>query len=245
MPKPQTSGAPPNVRPDLAAAHARVWEHIREPGTWLTGAVRVQVVAEIRQAAHCTLCADRKAALSPASIRGAHQSPGSLPAAYIEIIHRISTDPGRLTRAWYEDVLAAGVSDGEYVEIVSLIGHVFAVDTFRRAIGMATLDPPVPQKGAPSGYRPKEAVRDDAWVPTIVWDRHGPNEADYFQGRGSNIRRALTLVPDEARSFFRLANHQYLEKEQMMDFDGRYREIDRAQIELLASRVSAINQCVY
>jgi hypothetical protein len=61
----------------------------------------------------------------------------------------------------------------------------------------------------------------------------------------SNIRRALTLVPDEARSFFDLAAHQYLPGRQMFDFSREYRAITHPQIELLAARVSALNQCTY
>jgi hypothetical protein len=32
--------------------------------------------------------------------------------------HRIVSDPGRLTHAWYGRMLASGIADMEYVEIV-------------------------------------------------------------------------------------------------------------------------------
>ena len=81
-------------------------------------------------------------------------------------------------------------------------------------------------------------------IPNIAIGEEGANEADQV-GMASNIRRALTLVPDEARGFWNIADVQYLSAAQMQDVGGSYRAISRMQIELLASRVSALNQCTY
>ena len=238
-------GSPYPVRADLAAAHARAWERLGRPGTWLDGAARLRVAREVRHAPQCALCARRKAALSPYAVEGKHDGLGELPDAWLEMIHRIVSDPGRLTRRWYEAMLAHGVAETEYVEIVSVIAHVTAIDTFARGLGLPLRPLPAPAPGAPSRYRPAEARQNEAWAPNIAWDEHGPNEADYFAGPPANIRRALTLVPDEARSFFDLVGHQYLPGPAMRDFAREYRAISHAQIELLAGRVSAINQCTY
>ncbi len=137
------------------------------------------------------------------------------------------------------------MDDTDYVEIVSIISHVTAIDTFARALGLAVQPLPEPQAGPPSHYRPAEARQGEAWLPTIAWDDAGPNEKDFCHGRESSIRRALTLVPDEARSFFDLGAHQYLPGDAMREYSKKIRAITRAQIELLAGRVSAINQCTY
>ena len=239
------TASPFPVREDLAAAHARAWERLAGPGTWLDGPTRIRVTAEVRHAPGCSLCARRKAALSPYAIDGAHVSLGELPDNWIEMIHRIVSDPGRLTHAWYQRMLASGIADTEYVEIVGVIAHVTAIDTFARGLGIALTPLPAPRPGAPKRYRPAEARQHEAWAPNIAWDEHGPNEADYFAGPPANIRRALTLVPDEARSFFDLVAHQYLPGPAMRDFGREYRAITHAQIELLAGRISAINQCTY
>ncbi len=237
--------APVAVRGDLTAAHQQAWERLGNPGTWLDGRARIAVAAETRHAPGCELCRRRKAALSPYAIDGRHDSRGELPENWVEAIHRVVSDPGRLTQSWYEAMRASGIADGEYVEIVSILAHVTAIDTFARGLGMAPQPLPAPQAGAPSRYRPAQARQTDAWVPTIGWDEHGPNEADYFVGLPANIRRALTLVPDEARSFFAVVAAQYLPGPAMRDFSKEYRAITHAQIELLAGRISAINQCTY
>lgn len=236
---------PFKVREDLAAAHRRTWERLARPGTWLDAKTRVRVAEETRHAPGCALCRQRREALSPFSIEGKHDSLGRLPETWVEVVHRIVSDSGRLTRSWYERMLATGISDAEYVEVVSIIAHVTAIDTFARGLGLAKQPLPAPQKGMPSRYRPAEARQHDAWAPNIAWDEHGPNEADFFVGTPSNIRRALTLVPDEARSFFDLSAHQYLSGSASRDYSREYRAITHAQIELLAARVSALNQCTY
>lgn len=237
--------SPYRVRDDLAAAHDRVWDRIARPGTWLDGGTRVRIAAETRHARSCEMCARQKAALSPFAVDGIHQSLGDLPDVWVEVIHRIVSDPGRLTRSWSEKMRASGLEDTEYVELVSIVAHTTAIDVFTRGLGLAQHPLPDPQPGEPSRYRPAEARKSDAWLPTIAWNEAGPNEQDFCQGRESNIRRALTLVPDEARSFFDLGSHQYLSGAAMREYSKKIRAISRAQIELLAGRVSAINQCTY
>jgi len=238
-------GAPHSVRRDLAEAHLRAWDRLASPGTWLDGATRVAVAAAVRQARSCQLCQRRKQAVSPNSLTGQHEDTSVLPAGWIDIVHRIATDPGRLTKGWFERAVAEHIEDGAYIELVSIVAHVTAIDTFARGIGSDLWPLPTPRSGSPIRYRPGEARLHDAWVPTIDWKERGPREADYFQGLPANIKMALTLVPDEARSFFDLVAHQYLPGPAMRDFANEYRAITHTQIELIAGRVSALNQCTY
>jgi hypothetical protein len=59
------------------------------------------------------------------------------------------------------------------------------------------------------------------------------------------IRRAQSLVPEEAHAWFQLVETQYLPGKWMRDFANEYRAITHAQIELIAARVSVLNQCFY
>jgi hypothetical protein len=237
--------APHRVRRDLAEAHLRTWDRLASSGTWLDGATRVAVAAAARAARTCGLCQQRKASLSPYSQTGRHDGTSSLPAAWVDIVHRIASDPGRLTRGWFDRAVGEDIEDGAYVELVSIVAHITAIDTFARGIGSDVWPLPSAQSGSPTRYRPSEARLHDAWVPTIAWHEHGPREADYFHGLPANIKMALTLAPDEARGFFDLVAHQYLPGPAMRDFATEYRAITHPQIELIAGRVSALNQCTY
>src|SRR6516164_11370967 len=100
---------PVAIRADLAKAHARAWERIGRPGTWWDGAARVAIAAETRLARSCRLCRRRKEALSPAAIEGTHDSLGELAEVVVEVVHRVRTDPGRLSERWFRGVVAAGL----------------------------------------------------------------------------------------------------------------------------------------
>src|SRR5229473_830517 len=89
------------VREDLLAAHRRAWQRLAQAGNWWTGAERVAIAAEVRHAWQCSLCKARKAALSPYTIAGTHDYVSTLSESAVEVIHRVVTDPGRLTQAWF------------------------------------------------------------------------------------------------------------------------------------------------
>jgi hypothetical protein len=235
------------IRDDLAAAHRRVWDHIARPGTWFDAATRVAIAAETRNAEHCRLCRRRKEALAPAAIAGEHDNLGELPAALVEIVHRVRTDPGRLTRRWLDTQLNSGVAVEENVEVIGILAHVVALDTFARALGIPVRALPAPIPGAPSRRRPAGARPGGAWVPWIAPEDVTEAEAGmYPQGRPpANIHKAMSLVPAEVASFFDLCEAQYLPAIGMRDFGREFRAITHAQIELLAARVSALNRCRY
>ena len=72
-------------------------------------------------------------------------------------------------------------------------------------------------------------------------------EADVYGGAPfvPNIVRALSLVPDEvAHDAQRPPEAHYLPVDQIGDPTVR-RALDRMQMELVAARVSALNQCFY
>lgn len=241
------AAAPVPVREDLPAAHARAWRRLAEPGNWWTGAERVAIAAEVRHAPCCALCRERKTALSPYTVAGEHDSLGALPANVVEVIHRVATDPGRLTRKWFESVMAGGPGDGPYVEIVWVLVTVLSIDSFCRGIGVALHRLPAPIAGEPTRYRPAAARDEGAWVATIPSGAAGEGEADLYRGipgRAPNVIRALSLVPDAVRSLKDLSAVHYLAPVEMMDLT-RGRSIDRAQMELIAGRVSALRECFY
>ena len=239
-------GASIAIRSDMLSEQARAWTHIASPGSWYSGAERLAMAKAVREAPFCALCLARADALSPAAVQGSHDHDGTLPEVVIETIHRIVMDPGRLGKSWFDGLIAAGLTVEQYVEIVGVTAHTVSLDTFAKAMGLEQVPLPDAIPGEPTGYRPACVSPGPGWVPTIdAEDASGP-EADIYGGMmGANIQKALTLVPDEMRSWFNLVGAQYLPGKWMRDFSREFRAITHAQIEFLAARVSALNRCIY
>ena len=239
--------APVPVRDDLLAAHCRAWQRLARAGNWWTGAERVAIAAEVRHAWQCSLCKARKAALSPYTIAGTHDSVSQLSASAVEVIHRVVTDPGRLTQAWFEKTMAAGeLTDAQYVEIVDVVVVVVSIDSFCRGIGGPLPALPTPAAGEPSRYRPATAQLEAAWVPMIPVQGARGAEADLWDaaGRVGNVIRALSLVPDAVRQLMDLSTTHYVPRDRLLDFTWG-RSLSRPQMELIAGRVSALRGCFY
>jgi hypothetical protein len=234
------------VRSDLVDAHERAWTAIAAPGTWLDGARRIAVAAEIRKARDCPHCARIKAALSPAGVPGAHETLGALGAAEVELIHRVVGDPGRLSEKWAQSVLARGLSEGEYVEIVGLCAMVMMLDTCLRALGLPERPLPAPIAGAPTRYRPAGAKKKAAWLPLVEPEDATPADGPLYPNpKAGYIYRGLSLVPQSLRDYWALANCHYLPGEWVYRFDQTIRALRRPQIEVIAARVSALHLCAY
>ena len=239
------AGAIP-VRESLGRECRRAWERLASAGTWWSGEERLTIAAEARNAHACALCRRRKDALSPYAVEGAHDALGTLSPAMVEIVHRIATDAGRLTKKWLHAMLADGVSEEQYVEAVGVIAVITALDTFELSLGLPQRALPPALPGVPSRHRPAGARRDLAWVSTVAPEDLTPEDPDPYRIHGTkNIHRALSLVPQEVLNFFDLDVELYLKDHEIRDFTREYRTLSHAQIELLAGRVSSLNGCYY
>ena len=235
------------IRQDIKDAYQEYWTSLSLPGNWGTGAQRVEIAQEVRNAYSCNYCTDRKQALSPYHFEGEHSCSTSLPAIAVDAIHRIITDQTRITRAWVENNANQGLSKEAYVELTGITVTLFSIDEFNRALGLNPEPLPEAQSGEPSLHRPQHLRDDIGFVPTIPADGAVGEEADLWpNGRTANVLRALSLVPDALRGWMKVSNAQYLSMEGMGSmFKQEDRSIDRMQMELVAGRVSAINQCFY
>ena len=236
-----------NIPAAYSEGHGRYWYRLANPGNWFTGQQRVDMAKEVRQALDCTLCADRKQALSPAMVQGEHNTVNSLPKDVVEVVHRVTTDPNRLTRKWFDDLMAAGLTPEAYVEILGVALHVFMIDEFCRAVGHPLHALPQPVAGDPAGQRPANTIDIGAWVEVLPFqiDAALP-EADLSGKIGFNVFRGLSLSPDDVRTVIDLIAIHYLSGEEIGNFREGFRgTLDRYQKEVIATRVSAANECFY
>lgn len=210
----------------VAAAHDETLQAFGEPGAWWSGADRLRIVREARNAPSCRLCAQKAKALSPNAAHGEHASSGELPPVAIEAIHGLRNDSGRLTRRWFDDLIDMGMHAEAYVELVGVTASSVVVDTFAQGVGRELPTLPEPSMDAPTFERSDDVVEAGAWLPLAR------------EGR-ANILRSLGLVPSALKLFFGAFGPSYF-----LQPDAEF-SIGRRQVELIASRVSAANECFY
>ena len=231
----------------MPATHRVAWARLGQPGLWWSGAQRIAIAEETRNAEDCELCAARRDALSTRSISGTHFATTDLPQPAIEAIHRIVTDPGRLSREWLSGLIADGLEDAAYVELVGILTTVISIDDVHRGLGMELEPLPEGEAGVPSRRRPSGATDEGSWVQTVPANALDPEDADIYGGGpfAANVIRALSLVPPAVRMLGELSGAHYLTYQEMGQIEGLDRTLTRAQIEFIAARVSAINECFY
>ena len=220
------------TQPDeVDALHQAIWRELAEPGDWWRGDERMAVAAEVRAARCCPLCTDRLQALSPNGVIGSHQSCTALPFDALEVVHRVATDPNRLTRSWGEARLAA-LGAGPYAELVAVTAMVVALDVYRVASGEEIGPISCGDAGEPARTTPDGLGDIGAWVPMTT------------EKALANVSRALTSLPVTNRTWRRLVNDSYSRGPEMLALTWE-RALSRPQIELIAARVSTLNECFY
>lgn len=232
-----------SIRTDIGAAHRAYWEKLSKPGNWWNSAERIAIAEASRTALVCEFCEKRKQALSPYAFKGEHASTNGLPSAAIDAVHRIVTDQTRITAQYIDD---SELSKPAYVELAGIVVAVLSIDEFHRALGLPLEPLPTPGVGKPDGYFPPQALEGTGFVPMIPVNGATGKESDLWGDRTANVVRALSLVPNAVRDWIAISNAQYLSFEQMGNFtEPDNRSINRMQIELIAGRVSAVNECFY
>ena len=193
------------------------------------------------------MCKKQKLELSPYTISGQkHQGIGQLEFPWINVIHRVTNDPGRLSEKWFKEALSNGLKEDEFIEIVSVCVQAIAIDIFMICIGLPAPKLPTVVPGKPDRKRASGAKVGPGWVRTIAPEDAGPSFKDFYSNESHfYIRRSLTLLPKETRRLWYLLNNLYLEDPRIFELEGHNRGISRAEMEFLAARASALLGCYY
>ena len=221
----------------ISVFHQRSWERLAAPGAWWNGAERVTIAAECRRA---SALVDGLPDPGP--------GPAELPEAAVFAIHKLIGDLPNVTREWYDETISApGMSDAHYIELLGVVVHVWSVDEFHRAldIDLELLPDPIP--GEPTRIRPSGAKAHGSWPPTVRPEDLDERDADIYQGAeyAANVRAAMSLHPDSVRWLAELFDAHYLSWIEIQSVQEPFRVLTRPQRELVAARVSALNECFY
>ena len=207
-----------SIRADLIDAMQREWVRLGRPGTWWSAGERVAIAAAARRAQ-----------------AGTHDESSAVPQPPVgnvatEAARRLAVAAATTTRDVVAGQPAGGLEHPPYVELVGVVSRVAAVDATHRALGFELESLPDPAPGrATRTPPPAQATAGKAYVPMVG---------------GASIVGALSLVPSEMEAQRDIHGPLYLSYEDMAlhDYQGG---LHRTQMELVAARTSAINECFY
>jgi hypothetical protein len=227
------TGVEVDVRDDLADAHRLAWEHVAGPGSWFTGAQRVEL-------AHTVMLAladpDPLPPWACVSTSGRLTDALLAPATAHDFGYRLARHAGTITRDVYDSV-SRELGELPFVELCAIVSTVAAVWHFCRNIGVPSPPLPAAMAGSPTGDRPEQlAAAELNWVPVAA-------PAD----QTAAVVQAYTAVPGEQDNTWRMAAAQYMPNDDMVNpaWTRRAGGLSRAQMELVAARVTKLRDCFY
>lgn len=233
--------SPVPIHADLEKVHTEQWQKLSAPGSWGTAAQRLAVANEAR-------AAGIEASLLEAPADGGAEADVELPDLVRRLVRKLATAPKDFLQADYDEARAGGLSDAEFVELVGVVSRATNMDIFARGIGIE-LRPFAPaQVGKPSREKSAAAVVEQAWVPTVPNQPDGGADAEALYGGKPKpyIMRSMSLVPEEYRDHVAMEQVQYMPLDRVLTYDYQYHEgLTRPQVEVVAGRVSALNECFY
>lgn len=209
-------------------------ESLVTAGDWLTGEQRRQAAIEALDARTNALDLARRDAISPNAVAGGHGPTADLTAEAVEVVHRVASDPGRLSRTWADDMMAALGEVGEevYTELVGVTACAAVLDTFGIATGAGAFEVGSPVAGEARRERPADVGDVGAWV------------SQSLQTGNANVSRSLSLVPITNRAWGGLVQAMYSRGAEFADLAWS-RALTRPQVELVAARTTAELECFY
>jgi hypothetical protein len=221
------------VRDDLAEAHRLAWEHLAAPGSWWSGAERVELAGTALLA---ITDADPLPPWVGVTSTGRLASDLVAPREAHDVVCRLARHAGTMTGGIYRTVTST-LGELPYVELCAIVSTVAAVAHFCRNIGVAIPPLPAPIGGRPTGDRPERLEQAQFnWVPVA-------EPADQVAA----VVQAYTAVPGEQRNTWRMADAQYMPAAEMVDpaWSRRPGGLSRPQMELVAARLTRLRDCFY
>ncbi len=213
------------VRDEIVQTHRMAWQAIGAAGSQLTAAERVEIARQAR--------ATRAKRGDPAWLRdGLPDAEGRISDEAVDAARTIAADAHKINAEWAAKKIEA-LGEAAYVELGSIVVTVTAIDAFNEALGREHEPLPTPVEGEPTGEVLEEAAQAGAYVRMM----------DPFAG--PNVARALSLVPSANQLFVANVMSMYSSPGggfYDMEWNG---PLNRPQAELLAARVSAVNECFY
>ena len=214
------------VNKEIVDAFKIVWDNLGAPGAWWTGSQRIAIANKVRTSEPRPLW-DRPPSINELS----DETDGVLTFFELGVVERVTVQPSSISLEIYERIVER-MGEDKYAELASVVSQVVPIDHLHDALGLEKENLPVPIGGDISRARPDGLVDGVGFLPTL------PTEGL------PHVAVALSLaLADNARRML-LVRAMY-SGESFDEMEWTHRSLSRPQIELVAARTSALNECFY
>ena len=206
----------------IVDSHRKTWSQIAFAGEFWSDIDRVEIAKQARSA---------RAQRNELPFNRVHNE-SHLSRQVLSATHKIAADAGKIDRGWAVECVGS-MGAGHYVELVAIVASVAAIDAFYEAIGAKNPPLPLPAGGTCSEKTETSVSDIGGYIPMVdPWS-------------GPNVSRALSLVPAANRLFMTNVSSMYRGSAGGFEDMVWQGPLSRPQAELLAARVSSINECFY
>lgn len=203
-----------------------IWDHLGTSGSWWTGAQRLAIAKEARSSAPRPLW-DKAPPLDSFS----DEYDGSLTYFEKAVVERVTVEPSSIDLRTYQEIISK-IGEDKYAELAAVVSQIVPIDHLHDALGVQREELPPVSDTPISQERPEDLVYDVGFLPTL------PSEGL------PHVAVALSLaLADNARRML-LVRSMYSGRS-FEDMVWTHRNLSRPQIELVAARTSALNECFY
>ena len=147
------------------------------------------------------------------------------------VVERVTVEPSSINREMYTQIVER-IGEDKYAELAALVSQIVPIDHLHDALGIEREKLPIATNGDMAMERPEGLVSDVGFLPTL------PSEGL------PHVAVALSLaLADNARRML-LVRAMY-SGQSFGEMVWTHRSLSRPQIELVAARTSALNECFY
>tara|TARA_B100000214_G_scaffold341467_1_gene288591 strand:- start:75 stop:749 length:675 start_codon:yes stop_codon:yes gene_type:complete len=203
-----------------------VWQNLGKPGGWWTGYQRIEIAKEVRNSNQPSL-AERVNQLSEYN----HKETESISPFVRAVVRKIAYESSSIDRNVYDEIVEV-LGEDRYAELAAIVTQVVPIFVLADLLSYSREKLPIAENGAPTKERPDNLVHGIAFLPTFSPKGLPHVAVSLSLAQADNARRMLLV-----RSMYSGTNFSEMVWE--------HRCLSRQQIELVAARTSAINECFY
>jgi hypothetical protein len=216
----------PKVTPEIIESFKIIWDHLGQSGNWWTAEERLEIAEEARNSN------PRKLWERVGEVESYSKDNDEVLSPYVRAVVRlVANETSKIDQRTYDGITKA-IGEDKYAELAAVVSQIIPIDHLSDTLGVERQELPNPVDGELAMERPVGLVEGVAFLPTFPAEKLPHVAVSLSLAQADNARRMLLVRAMYSGSSFN-------------EMIWEHRNLSRPQIELVAARTSALNECFY